>query len=236
MSFIGAPHTIREAGGFRFGHWFATRDVKPHVHENAHYMFIVAGEFATTLHGCSKLLYNPPDTLHPDRFETGGSFFAIDVPEALAPKAPSSRIDDVRAHALVSRLMRENANWCADSADVAHALCLELISPPSSEKPAWLRRVHDAVREDASIESLAAVAGVHPVHLTRTFRRFYHCTPGEYLRALRCARAAELLATSSMPLSELALEAGFADQPHFTKVFRQIYGVTPNAYRRECLK
>ena len=70
MTFIGALHASGEAGGFRFGHWFATPDVKPHLHNEGHFMFIISGEYASALAGSSNLIYNPPGTFHCDRFES----------------------------------------------------------------------------------------------------------------------------------------------------------------------
>jgi AraC-like DNA-binding protein len=37
---------------------------------------------------------------------------------------------------------------------------------------------------------------------------------------------------NGMPLAELALVAGFADQAHFTRMFRSAYGITPGRYIR----
>jgi AraC-like DNA-binding protein len=34
------------------------------------------------------------------------------------------------------------------------------------------------------------------------------------------------------PLSAIALDAGFTDQPHFTRVFRRTFGETPGQYAR----
>jgi transcriptional regulator GlxA family with amidase domain len=36
-----------------------------------------------------------------------------------------------------------------------------------------------------------------------------------------------------MPLAQVALETGFAEQSHFTRVFRRIAGTTPRAWQRE---
>ena len=36
-----------------------------------------------------------------------------------------------------------------------------------------------------------------------------------------------------MPLADLALELGFADQSHFTATFRRLTGDTPAAFRRD---
>ena len=62
---------------------------------------------------------------------------------------------------------------------------------------------------------------VHPVHLAQTFRKFYRCTIGDYVRSLRIEFACRQLAATKMPLSEIALLAGFADQSHFTRTFRK---------------
>jgi AraC family transcriptional regulator len=112
-----------------------------------------------------------------------------------------------------------------------------------SPRPPWLvratERLHahldDAIDADGGGVSMAAIAaevGVHPVHLARTFREHHGTTMGEYLRRLRVERARAQLAVTAKPLSQIALEAGFADQAHFTRVFRTVVGATPGAYRR----
>ena len=102
--------------------------------------------------------------------------------------------------------------------------------------PAWLRRVREALDDrygerELRIADLAAVAGVDPAHLARTFRAHYGTTAGAYLREIRVQRAADALVRSLEPLAQIALEAGFADQSHFTRVFRTAYGVTPQRWR-----
>ena len=79
--------------------------------------------------------------------------------------------------------------------------------------------------------TLIALAGVHPVHLARTFRREYGVTVGEYARALRLDWAQALLSDPDLSLAEVAAGAGFADQSHFTRAFRAYAGVTPGRYR-----
>jgi AraC family transcriptional regulator len=100
----------------------------------------------------------------------------------------------------------------------------------------WLGRVVDALHETTerrvSMDDLAAVAGVHPVHVAREFRRTFRCTVAGYLRALRVRRACQELAEGEVPLSSIAQSAGFSDQSHFTRVFRATIGVSPGEYRR----
>lgn len=103
--------------------------------------------------------------------------------------------------------------------------------------PARLRRViaymHDRLNETISIDDLAAVAGLTPHHFVATFKTTVGEPPHRHLVGLRVARARELLASSPIPIAEVAIEVGFANQSHLTHHFRRILGVTPARLRRE---
>jgi AraC family transcriptional regulator len=81
------------------------------------------------------------------------------------------------------------------------------------------------------LKTIADSVAVHPVHLVRTFRRFYRSTVGEYLRRLRIEFASQQLAGTDTPLADIALASGFADQCHFTRTFKRLTGLTPARYR-----
>jgi transcriptional regulator GlxA family with amidase domain len=68
-------------------------------------------------------------------------------------------------------------------------------------------------------------------HFARAFRTSVGMPPHRYLVERRVARARELLASTNMPLAEIALAAGFSDQSHFARRFREHVGTTPRAYR-----
>jgi AraC-like DNA-binding protein len=125
---------------------------------------------------------------------------------------------------------------------VAHtlvALLTELAERPGLEArstpPPWLERVqeqiHDEFRRHHTLESLAREAGFHHVHLAREFRRRYGCTVGHYIRQRRVEFGCHRLTASLDPLSEIALDAGFADQSHFTNTFCQLVGLSPAVFR-----
>jgi AraC-like DNA-binding protein len=48
----------------------------------------------------------------------------------------------------------------------------------------------------------------------------------------RVELAAQYMLQTEVPLSDIALQFGFADQPHLCKHFRKITGQTPAAWRR----
>ena len=103
--------------------------------------------------------------------------------------------------------------------------------------PAWLPRVLEKLHAEYSarhtLEDLSAEAGVHPVHLSRIFRRFLREGVGEYTRRLRIRESCRYLLNEDMPLAELSLLLGFADQSHFTREFRRVTCLTPRAFRSQ---
>ncbi|MGC2698267.1 MAG: AraC family transcriptional regulator [Candidatus Angelobacter sp.] len=91
--------------------------------------------------------------------------------------------------------------------------------------------VHAHFAENLTLAQVARATGVHPVYLGHIFRQEFGETLGEYLNRMRVRAAAERLANSELPLSDIALDFGFYDQSHFTRIFRQITGATPGAFR-----
>ena len=88
---------------------------------------------------------------------------------------------------------------------------------------------------DASIRStdLAGVVRLSTSHFFRAFRQTFGESPLAYIMQRRIRRAQELMLTSRLPLSQVALECGMCDQAHFCRVFRRIVGINPNAWRRQ---
>jgi AraC family transcriptional regulator len=154
-------------------------------------------------------------------------------------------VESHEAVGLVRAITRESGAWDADSPILAEGLCLELVeavaSPASRSTgavPRWLTQAQelltDRCAEPLSIRAVAEDVGVHPAHLARSFSRFFRRSPGEHLRRSRVARAEALLFETDLPLAEIALSCGFADQSHFTNVFRRYKGLPPAAFRRVC--
>ncbi|MEM7206021.1 MAG: AraC family transcriptional regulator [Planctomycetota bacterium] len=105
-----------------------------------------------------------------------------------------------------------------------------------SAPPAWLNTVVTRIRaefhREVSLAALADDAGVHRVHLARTFRRHQGRTIGAYVRHLRLGWVEEQLLTTDRAIADLAAAAGFADQSHMARWFRAEYGLSPSALRR----
>ncbi|MBR8741552.1 AraC family transcriptional regulator [Nocardiopsis sp. MG754419] len=104
-----------------------------------------------------------------------------------------------------------------------------------SARPEVLR-ARDLLSRDLAtpptLEELAAAVGLGPFALNRAFRARYGLPPHAYLNQLRVDRARALLLTGRR-VGEVAVEVGFADQPHLTRHFRRHLGVPPGAYQRD---
>jgi AraC-like DNA-binding protein len=106
--------------------------------------------------------------------------------------------------------------------------------PPRRLDHAALERARaflDGRRAIVRSVELEAVTGLSRYELARQFRASYGTSPYRYSLMRRVDFARNRL-RDGMPLAELALAAGFADQAHFTRMFRSALGVTPGRYAR----
>ena len=101
---------------------------------------------------------------------------------------------------------------------------------PSAPVRRILERLHDAAGEPASLDELAALAGMSRTGALRRFRREVGATPGAYALQLRVRRARALLAGGT-GLADAAAAAGFADQSHLTRAFGRQFGLPPGRWR-----
>jgi transcriptional regulator GlxA family with amidase domain len=82
------------------------------------------------------------------------------------------------------------------------------------------------------IDALAQVAGMSVSQFNRWFPKVFGMAPHRYVIQCRLRRARELLATTRLPLNEIALIIGFADQSHFSRRFHEFIGEPPRQFRK----
>lgn len=83
-----------------------------------------------------------------------------------------------------------------------------------------------------TLERLAEEACFSKFHFCREFKKHLGITPMHYLMQRRIDLAARLLTNKQLPISAVALQAGFLDQSEFTKSFKRCLGVTPSTYKQ----
>jgi AraC family transcriptional regulator len=85
--------------------------------------------------------------------------------------------------------------------------------------------------EPLNLESLAKIAIISPYHFHRVFAEITGITPGRFLAALRIEKAKRLLATSTMGITDVCLDAGYNSLGTFTTIFTGFVGLSPNRFR-----
>jgi len=103
--------------------------------------------------------------------------------------------------------------------------------------PWQVKRACDRLDADLSggvtLQQIATELGLSVSHFSRAFRISTGLPPHQWLLHQRVKAAKQLMTSRDLPLSEIAISAGFANQSHFTRVFSQVVGVSPGAWRRE---
>ncbi|MFI5891426.1 AraC family transcriptional regulator [Actinoplanes sp. NPDC051513] len=80
-----------------------------------------------------------------------------------------------------------------------------------------------------SLQEAAGLLHFHPAYLVRSFTAEFGMSPHKYLVSRRVDVARRLI-LAGRPLSLVATESGFYDQPHLVRHFKRILGVSPKAF------
>ena len=121
---------------------------------------------------------------------------------------------------------------------LSYALGAELVResmPPGRRASApWLRQLHELLSENPcgkfALADLATLVGIHPVHVSRQFKRYYGEPLWDYLRRRRIEIGAQKLVSGWGTVCEIAHSLGFSDHARFTRTFKRFMGVTPSEF------
>ncbi|XHS76599.1 helix-turn-helix domain-containing protein [Burkholderiaceae bacterium UC74_6] len=256
MQFYGRFDARCDVAGFslaRLQAHTAEHHVHAHEHEDGHFIVVLGGRYRSSARGVDArlgpgdALWNPPGTRHSDSFEAGGAFLALSLSASVSQ---GLGLSDGGARRLQGRVqqgaqllamlpMALDLGGLLDLEDNCHQLCALTRGTPrqaarkEAPEPAWLRRcmeqLIDECEQPHALATLASVAGVHPVSLSRAFRRHYGLSPGQLQRRALLNRAARFL-REGRAIADVAAALGFADQSHFTRLFRAEYRCTPGVW------
>ncbi|MGF6177646.1 helix-turn-helix domain-containing protein [Ensifer sp. 4252] len=177
--------------------------------------------------------------------------FATEIgrPELLTLKCPPGTMDTVilgLAHALLPALERPRQASRLFIDQVTLAIVTHLAQKygglyfPGERKgtlaPWQEKRALEfmAARLDGhlSIMELAENCQLSRSYFIQAFKTSFGRTPLRWLIEYRIAIAKELL-LQELPIAEIAIRCGFADQSHLTRSFSLVAGITPARFRRE---
>lgn len=237
---------------------FAPEHIDWHCHENAFFTFILQGKIIESnkkeSYHCSagSLLFHSRQEPHYNvQFDSFMRCLLIEFDEncfddyAFDIKAlqGSFSIENPDIKFLFYKVFRETRISDDVAATSIQMLLLkvtgQMLQFKQSErnaKPLWAKKLkgilYDGYAEKLSLKNLSNELNIHPVHLSRDFSKYFHCTFGEYVRKIRVEKSLSFLPNKNLSLTEIAYKCGFADQSHFLRCFKQINGIAPSAYRK----
>jgi AraC family transcriptional regulator, regulatory protein of adaptative response / methylated-DNA-[protein]-cysteine methyltransferase len=87
--------------------------------------------------------------------------------------------------------------------------------------------------EGVTIEAFAERLGIGARHLCRLFTRHVGASPTQLARTARIQRGKLLLDETDLPMTQVALKAGFRSLRRFNAAFADLYGRAPSTIRRK---
>lgn len=128
-----------------------------------------------------------------------------------------------------------NQQLAIGAAQLAPLLLASLAQAPASASSP-LQRLIAAVRANPganwSNEHMAQVACMSLSQLHLRLRQTFGASPQAWLTDLRIQQAQNWLRSTNLPIADIALRAGFADQASLTRAMQRVSATTPAAYRK----
>jgi len=90
-----------------------------------------------------------------------------------------------------------------------------------------------SLRGELFVADIAKECGLSRQHFIRAFKKTVGCAPHQWQQQRKVELVKGLLINTRMPIRQIALKVGFADQSHLTRVFKALVGEVPVAWRRQ---
>jgi AraC-like DNA-binding protein len=86
--------------------------------------------------------------------------------------------------------------------------------------------------ENINLDKIAEKAHVSKFHFIRLFKKYYGCTPNQYLQVVRIGNAKQVL-QKGKTIDEVCYAIGFTSKTSFISLFKKMTGITPLVYQNK---
>lgn len=95
-----------------------------------------------------------------------------------------------------------------------------------------MQAIFDQPAAPFTVERLAEIAGMSRSAFAVRFSETFGQSPMHFVKVIRLRQAAEMLATTSTGIAEIARRVGFSSRSSFSSAFTATYGADPTRFRR----
>jgi AraC-like DNA-binding protein len=111
--------------------------------------------------------------------------------------------------------------------------------PSAAQRRIDLHQIDRFIRrhlaDELRVADLAKLACLSEAHFSERFRAQTGLSPWQYVRRQRLHAARQLILQSRLPLTDIAIQTGFANQSALSHAFRSSYGASPRQLRSRAL-
>lgn len=126
---------------------------------------------------------------------------------------------------------------CKQTALTIHKIISYIHDQPESIVPAIIKKaqavLNNAVEKSFDLNNLCQELHISKPNLIKQFKRYYGCTPYDYLLSLKMHAAQNYLAMTDLSVSQIAERLKFNDAYYFSNIFKKKNGISPLKYRKQ---
>nr|WP_321231636.1 AraC family transcriptional regulator [uncultured Psychroserpens sp.] len=224
--------------------------MKPHYHNETALSLVLKGTVQervnniTGFGGITNVIIKPAGVIHDNMFSNDCTIISFYLKETNTFNKIDSEIlkewswiNGGNCQNLFFKLMYQKSE--SEYYETLKALILYLktqkIKTANIIIPEWLQDVkrildsssHEVIRS----KDLASFCGVHPVYLSRAFKKYFGQSIKSYLKTVRVNASMADIINQEDILAQIALKNGFSDQSHFCRTFSETTGLTPKKFK-----
>lgn len=175
----------------------------------------LAGELDMMRHLCQLMPHLKLNNSDPDTYDNHATLKSVQEEEKCQPIYERMEVQGI-LQVLMSRFLRHaHRRLLTNDRRIQQALTF----------------IHQHTGDKIELDTLANKTCVSKDHLIRIFKQATGETPANYITRRKLERAEVLLATTEMPVKNIAAELGYDDTSYFIRVFRKHSNMTPQEYR-----
>ena len=131
--------------------------------------------------------------------------------------------DWLELHALVNFILAKVLNFFEKQ---------ESTAPIPPELETALDFINRHFTQNPSLDEIAGHANYAPIYFHRLFKRYFTCSPHQYMEHKRMALAHGLLMNSSRTMEDIAELSGYQNVFYFSRVFKKHFAISPGSMRK----
>jgi AraC-like DNA-binding protein len=131
-----------------------------------------------------------------------------------------------RSSVLVEAYLSELLHFVSEKAEFSGCSASDCVSKV-------LDFIHLYYTSDITLDKIAKKCGYSKSYISHEFVLSIGTSPMKYLCNYRLRAALELIDSTELPISEIALSCGFNDPLYFCRAFKNHYGLSPTARRKK---